>query len=419
MSRPASSPASRTRREFLGVAGAGLAAASTGCATARARTVPVAAARTRPTTISNDRFDPWIELDRSAFHNNVKEASRLADGRPILAVVKNNGYGLGDRVIGPMMDGFDEVGGMACVRPEEAIAMRDEGVTKPIVVMAEAPEDAIAEMVERDVLPSVWLDDAPERLERVSRRLGRPVPVQLFIDSGMNREGMPVSRARPWIEALFESPYVEVDGTYTMFSHDLDFNRDQLAQFEALRDWARGQRLDLGTIHAAPTVELFHFPQGHYDMVRPGNALFGHYPSGDGVEDQADLRPVLRLRTRVVRVEHLEPGDAAGFYRRYEPEEATWVALLPIGSTDGYPYSANDTCEVLINGRLYPIRGGVNSAHAIVDLGPEKTVSPGDVATLIGPEDPAILPAEVGRRTEFGSLALIQGMNPRLPRVFV
>ena len=413
-------PSPVTRRRFVQSSGAAMGlTAAFACATTRPAGTgdrTMAAGATSRRTYAPTRFDPWIELDRAAWSNNVREAARLADRRPILAVVKNNAYGLGDRAVGPLLADLPEVGGLAAVRVEEALAMREEGVTKPIVVMAEGSEDEIEELVRHDVLPSVWLDDAPGRLRSVSRRLGRPVPVQLFIDTGMNREGMPHTRARPWIEEIVQSEYADVNGTYTMFTHDLDFDREQHARFEELLGWARGRNLPLGTLHASPTYELFHLPEAHYDMVRPGNALFGNPPGDDKARDMADLRPVFSLKTRVVRVEHLEPGDSAGFNRTFMPERATWVALLPIGRTDGYPSQANGTCEVLINGRLYPVAGGVNSAHTILDIGAEKTVDVGDVATLIGPDHPAVLPHAVAERTDLGFLRIIQSMNPRLPR---
>ena len=410
-----------TRRRFLELAGSAAALAAVGgCASSRGGVPAATALASSPGGTSNldpaTRFDPWIEILSDGYRKNVREASRLAGGRPILAVVKNNAYGLGDEAVGPLLTSMPEVGGIACVRPEEALAMRGAGVTKPIVVMAEAPADAIEELARHDILPSVWLDDAPERLARAASRLGRPVPVQLYIDTGMNREGMPHTRARPWIEALASSPSVTIDGTYTMFSHDLDFDRVQLERFEELLGWMRGAGIEPGTIHASPTVELFHLPEAHYDMVRPGNALFGNHPSVEGSREMAELETVFRLRCRVVRVERLERGDAAGFYRTFEPDRPTWVALLPIGRTDGYPSAANDTCEVLINDRLYPVRGGVNSAHAIIDIGEERTVDVGDVATLIGPDHQAIYPHEVARRADTGFLALIQAMNARLPR---
>ena len=414
-------PPPLSRRHFLHLTGTALGlTATSACASSApssgtsARTS--AAGATSDRTYTSTRFDPWIELDQAAWTHNVREAARLANGRPILAVVKNNAYGLGDRAVGPLLADMSQVGGIATVRVEEALALREEGVTKPIVVMAEGSEEEIEELARHDVLPSVWLDDAPRRLQNVSGRLGRPVPVQLFVDTGMNREGMPYTRARRWIEELVQSEYVDVNGTYTMFSHDLDFDREQLARFEELLGWARGKNLPLGTLHASPTFELFHLPEAHYDMVRPGNALFGNPPGGEGARDKATLKPVFRLNTRVVRVEHLEPGDSAGFNRTFMPERSTWVALLPIGRTDGYPSEANGTCEVLINGRPYPVAGGVNSAHTILDIGEEKTVEVGDVATLIGPDHPAVLPHTVAERTGLGFLRIIQGMNPRLPR---
>lgn len=409
-----------SRRRFLEVAGgtAGICAA-TACTTQLVGTQapgPVAAAAS---SRSADSYDPWVEIDGAAFHNNVREVSRLASGRPILSVVKNNAYGIGDQTVGPLMNGFPEVGGIACVRVEEALNMRAAGVTKPILVMAEVTEAEMEVLARHDVAASVWLDDAPERIHRVARRLGRSVPVQLYVDSGMNREGMPYKRARPWIERLCNSDSADVVGTYTMFVHEEEFDRVQLARFEDIISWAQGQGLALGTLHSSPTFEVFQLPDAHMDMVRPGNALFGNYPSAEGAEELADLKPVFRLNTRVIRIERLEVGESAGFYQAFVADSPTWIALLPIGHTDGYPASARGTCEVLINDRLYPVIGGPNSAHTILNIGAEKTVEIGDVATLIGPDHPAILPHAISERTGIGFLALITKLNARLRRRLV
>jgi alanine racemase len=363
-----------------------------------------------------DSYDPWVEIVIDGFRNNVREVSRLASGRPILAVVKNNAYGIGDQTVGPLLNGFPEVGGIACVRVQEALAMRAAGVTKPILVMAEVTEAEMEVLAQNQVASSVWLDDAPERVERVARRLGRTVPVQLYVDSGMGREGMPYKRARPWIETLCSSDSADVVGTYTMFVHEEEFDRVQLARFEEIVLWAQGRGLALGTLHSSPTFEVFQLPDAHMDMVRPGNALFGNYPRAEGAQELADLWPVFRLRTRVIRVERLETGESAGFYRSFIAETPTWIALLPVGHTDGYPPTARGTCEVLINDRLYPVIAGPNSAHTILDVGAEKSVNVGDVATLIGPDHPAILPHTVSERTGVRFLALITKLNARLRR---
>lgn len=406
-----------SRRRFIGAAGGAIGlSAGTACATRPARSQAPAPYGPATSSLPDDTYDPWVEVVIDGFRNNVREVSRLAGGRPILAVVKNNAYGIGDQAVGPLLNSFAEIGGIACVRVQEALAMRAAGVTKPILVMAEVTEPEMELLARHYVAASVWLDDAPARIERVARRLGYPVPVQLFVDSGMGREGMPYRRARQWIAELCASDSANVVGTFTMFVHEEDFDRIQLERFEEIISWAAGRGLALGTLHSSPTFEVFQLPEAHMDMVRPGNALFGNYPSAEGAEAMAVLKPVFRLRTRVIRVERLETGESAGFYRSYVAERPTWIALLPIGHTDGYPPTARGTCEVLIDGRLYPVIAGPNSAHTILDIGAEKTVEVGDVATLIGPDHEAIHPHTVCERTGVGFLTLITKLNARLRR---
>jgi len=405
------------RRRFLELtAGAVGLSAVGGCATKATYRVEPGLALGESYDLPTDSFDPWVEVLSGGYRNNVREVSRLAGGRPILAVVKNNAYGIGDQTVGPLMNGFPEIGGIACVRVQEALAMREAGVDKPMLVMAEVSEPEMELLARHDVASSVWLDDSPAKVERVARRLGRPVPVQPYIDSGMGREGMPYKRAKPWLAELCSSDAANVVGTYTMFVHEEEFDRVQLARFEEIISWARGRGLELGRLHSSPTFEVFKLPDAHMDMVRPGNALFGNYPSAEGARQMADLRPVFRLNTRLIRVERLEPGESAGFYRSFVADSPTWIALLPIGHTDGYPPTARGTCEVLINNRLYPVIAGPNSAHTVLNIGAEKTVEVGDVATLIGPDHDAILPHTVCERTGVRFLALITKLNARLRR---
>jgi alanine racemase len=107
-----------------------------------------------------------------------------------------------------------------------------------------------------------------------------------------------------------------------------------------------------------------------------------------------------------VRVDRVEPGESAGVGRAFMPAEPTSVALLPVGETDGYPAAAGDVCDVLIRSKRYPVvRGGVSSAHAIIDVGPNPEVSVGDTATLIGP--PSSLSRCRARRGQATLLAIV------------
>jgi alanine racemase len=364
---------------------------------------------------SDDTFDPWVEVEAAAFQHNVREVARLAGGRPIMAVVKNNAYGLGESVVGPLLAKFKEVTAIACVRVAEAVTLREAGVTKPILIMAEATDRDALELAAHKVWLSPWLERSGRQLDRLAERFGRPIPVHPYIDTGLGRDGVPYYRALPWIEDLAKRKSVRIEGTYSMFSHDLEFDREQLDRFVQLTTEVRSKGIHLGRLHMSPTLELFLMPEGRLEMVRVGNALFGNYVSEKAM-GLADLKTVFRLRARVVRVVQLRPGDSANYHRGYIATRPTWVATLPIGHTDGYPAEASGTCQVFINGRLYPVIGEVSAGHTIVEVGTEKTVEVGDIGTFIGPDDPEIEPLAVSTKTKVPFFRLITKLNGMLPK---
>jgi alanine racemase len=401
-----------SRRQLLAAAAL---AALPACAVSRSTRSEPADFRPRPGGDPGG-FDPWLEVIAGAFRHNVRETARLAGGTPILAVIKNNAYGLGDQVVGPIVAACPEVFGLACTRVSEALALRAAGVGKPILNMAETSQFEIEELARHEVWPSVWLDDAPDRLARAATRLGRPIAVHAYLDTGMGREGMPDHRARPWLEALCASPSIRIAGAYMMFTHDPDFDHEQLARFVRVTKEAKQAGLSLGRLHAAPSIEVLSMPQARLDLVRPGNLLYGNWHRQPGLASDPDVRPVFRLRTRVVRVEQLREGDSASFDRAFVARRPTWVALLPVGHTDGYPAAAAGKCRVLVRDRLHPVISVVSSTHTLLEIGAEKTVEVGDVATLIGPDDPAIAPHAVAAACGLSFYAMVTKLSAFLPK---
>ena len=140
-----------SRRGFLEQTAASLAIASSAGVRGQSHAV-----RLRPGG-NEGGFDPWLEVIAPHFRHNVKEVARLAGGRPILAVVKNNAYGLGDGIVGPLLSRCAETAAIACVRPAEALAMRAAGVRKPILTMAELGEQEIELYVGTSRSPVGWM----------------------------------------------------------------------------------------------------------------------------------------------------------------------------------------------------------------------------------------------------------------------
>lgn len=364
-------------------------------------------------------YDPVIDVHVSAIRHNVAEVARLCSGRPILAVVKNNGYGLGLTNVGPILDGLDEVAGLAVVKADQAIALRDAGVRKPVLLMGLFSEENGPELVARGIQLAPYTDGVHRVLGRLAAKYNRDVPVHLYIDTGMNRVGVPFRRAVPWIEAVANEAGIRIEGTFTTFTEEDEFDSEQLRRFHDLANGARQRGLKLGRLHAASSHGLFYRPDALLDMVRPGLVLYGAYPAGATTKNLADLLPAFQLRARVVRVERIEAGDSVSYGRLFVADKPTWVATLPIGHADGYPRNAVHGCEVLIGDGLYKVIGAVSASHTIVELGDEKRAEIGDEATLIGPQNPAVYPNTVAERAGISVYDVLMHLSARLPKRIV
>ena len=145
--------------------------------------------------------DPWIEVIDTAIEHNVRELHRYS-GLRLIAVAKNNANGIGIRQVGPILDRLPEVHALAVVRVDEALALRASGVTKPILMMAHVAGDEAQLLVDAGVRLTPFHNNSLDWLQPIAERRGHPVPVHVFVDTGMNRIGMPHERAVPFLGSL-------------------------------------------------------------------------------------------------------------------------------------------------------------------------------------------------------------------------
>ena len=370
------------------------------------------------TAARHSSFDPWIEIRPEHVRHNVREVSRLVEGRPILAVIKNNAYGMGLLNMARILESEAAVTGMAVVKLSEALALRDGGITKPVLLMGPFDQDDLEEAVMRGITPMVYtpLGDALDRLA-TSRQAA--VPVQVCVDTGMGRVGVSYRQAAGLIADLAGREGVHIVGTMTTLNEDAEFEKLQLQRFREIEETLAASGIAIGQRHAASSFALFDNPAAYLDMVRPGMALFGQY-SLPRFRDMGrlDLRPSMSLKARVLLVKQLQEGDAAGYEAAYRADRDVWIATIPAGHVDGVPRVAANGGWVKIRGTRYPIIASVSASHTIVEIGPEKTVNEGDVATYFDWQD--------GSRPEDASAAsgasvydLIMHLNPTLPRRLV
>jgi len=376
---------------------------------------PAVALASKARVVARSSFDPWVEVRPDHLRLNVAEIRRRVGGRPILAVIKNNGYGLGVAAAARAIEPEPAIAGFAVVKLHEAATLRDAGVRKPILCMGPLGEADLDEALARDIQPMVYTPLGPV-LERIAAKRARPIPIHVCVDTGIGRVGVPHREAAPLLRDLARRRGVKIVGTMMTFTEDPEFDREQLRRFQALCEGLAAEGLALGRRHAASSFALFQNPDAFLDMVRPGMAIYGVYSEppfrGLGV---MDLRPAVALRARVAYVKQLRAGDSAGYNRAYVAREEVWVATLPVGHADGLPRAAAQGGRVKIGGRLFPLVATVSASHCIAELGPDPLARTGDVATLFDWEDgsrPEDLAAGFG-----GSVYdLLMHLNPLLPR---
>ena len=211
-----------SRRTF--VAGAATAATT---ALARPLSLP---ALTGQVPDPRERFDPWLEIDPEALRYNVSVISRLSGGRPIMAVIKNNAYGLGLTKVATVLEDLGSIMGFAVVKTDAAIALRDAGIRKPILLLGLFSDASGPELLARDVDVILGTDDSGERVVNAARRAGRAARVHAYLDTGMSRMGIPCHRALPWFERM-GSLGLEMQSTFMAFTEVAEFDREQLRRF--------------------------------------------------------------------------------------------------------------------------------------------------------------------------------------------
>jgi alanine racemase len=392
-----------SRRRFL-------AAASS----APALALPQAPARPRVAVLRDSSFDPWVEIDKARLRHNVSEIHRRAE-RPILAVIKNNGYGAGVANVARVLDPLPSIAGFAVVKLHEAMALRDAGVAKPILLMGPFGPRELRDLVARRIMPMVYTPIGDD-LEKAAAAAGRPVALQVCVDTGIGRVGVPHRNAVPLIRSLASRASVEIAGMMMTFTEDPEFDPEQFRRFESLTRELAGVGVKVGRRHAVSSFGLFEHPEAFLDMVRPGMAVYGIYSEQRFRKTTLmDLQPAIALRARVAYVKRLEPGDSAGYERAYRTDRPVWLATLPVGHADGLPRSAAKGGRVRIGDAMYPIVASVSASHSIIEIGSEPRAAIGDVATIFDARDGS-RPEDLAASCDSSVYDLTMHLHADLPR---
>ena len=402
------------RREFfrsLETGGAAAAIASVAGAEGCGRPV-------KETAVAHGLRDPRIDVDLQAIGRNLERVRRRTKV-PVMGVVKANAYGHGLVEVARFLESAG-VAALMTGKLEEAVRLRAAGIRVPIANFGPfGPPDA-AEIVRRGIRQSVSTAGDLEALAAAAARAGRTAAVDVHVDTGMNRAGVPAGEALPLLESAAAIPRIRIEGISTALTEDPEFDREQLKVFAGVCASAKARGIDCGPRHAASSGALFGEDDVFLDMVRPGIALYGYYPNArTRREDSLGLEPALRLKASVTFVRDVKPGESLSYLRAIRIDRPARVATVGVGYSDGYPHLLGGKGVVLIAGRPFPVLPAVTSNHVMVDLGDDRTVRVGDEVVLIdgrrGSEAAADALAERSGGSDYKFLI---GLGPQLPRRF-
>jgi alanine racemase len=373
------------------------------------------AAEARAAAIRDSSLDPWIEVDAARLRHNVGEVSRRAGGRPILAVIKNNGYGLGVVNVARVFEPLPQIAGFAVVKLHEAVELRDAGIAKPVLLLGPFAAGELRDLAARRIMPMVY-QPVGDVIDRAAASLQRPVEMHVCVDTGLGRVGVPVREAPALLTDLAGRKSASIAGTMMTFTEDPEFDPEQLRRFDALARDLEGRGVRLGKRHAASSFALFQRPDSFLDMVRPGMALYGIYSEpAFRTTGVMDLQPAVSLKARVAYVKQLQAGQSAGYERAYRTDKPVWIATLPVGHADGLPRTLASGGRVRIGDALYPIIASISASHTIVEIGAERRVSVGDVASIFDAREGS-RPEDLAAAGQASVYDLTMHLHASLPR---
>ncbi|MCC6446693.1 MAG: alanine racemase [Armatimonadetes bacterium] len=280
----------------------------------------------------------WVEVRRDALAHNFRAVQKLVgESVKVLAVVKANAYGHGAV---ESAKAFLEAGawGLGVTHLQEAVELRDAGITAPILAFEPFLPDEAEWAVRCGLTATIASIEEAEWLNEAAQKAGQGLAVHLKIDTGMGRLGALPEDALALAEAVAGMPALKLSGIYSHFAAayraDKRLALRQFERFQAVTGQLEGAGLAVGLRHIANSAAICDLPETYLDMVRAGTILYGQYPSSE-VSRRCPLEPTWQLKTRIVFIKEVPPGWTVGYGGEFRALRRTRVGILPVGLAEG------------------------------------------------------------------------------------
>ncbi|MBI5873032.1 MAG: alanine racemase [Candidatus Omnitrophica bacterium] len=363
----------------------------------------------------------WVQIDLAAVASNYSTLKkRLPAGTKMMAAVKANAYGHGIVEVSKKLAqcGIDYLG-VASV--DEALVLRHGGVRTPILNLGAFLKGDSEAIVKNDITATITDWDTAKCLDSYAGVFKKKAKVHIKIDTGMGRLGVWHDEADEFIIKVCSLSNLLIEGIYTHFpsaDSDESFTRSQIAVFSTLVSKLTIKGIEIPLRHTANSMAVLGFKNSHFNLVRPGLALYGLHPKDEWL-GKIDLAPVLSFKTKVVYTKNVARGRSISYGRTYTTKKDTKIVTLPVGYGDGYNRLLSNKARVLIHGEVYPVVGRVCMDQTMVDVG-QARVRVGDEVVLVGCQKNRVIYVEdIARICRTIPYEVVCWISPRVPRIYL
>lgn len=366
----------------------------------------------------------YAEISLEAIGHNIREVKkRLPEGVKLLGVVKANAYGHGAVPVASYLE--NQVDYFATATIEEAVELRENGISAPILILGYVSPSQYGDLVEYDITQTIDSYAQALALEKEAARQNRKAKAHLAVDTGMTRIGFQVTdHDADEAAKIADLPHIELEGMFTHFScadqEDKTYCSMQMEKYDKMTALLAERGVTIPLRHICNSAGIMEFDDHRFEMVRSGIITYGIYPSEEVKKERLDLIPALSWKSHVIHVKELGPGIGVSYGATYVTEKPmTRIATVSAGYADGYPRALSNQGCVLIHGKKAPIIGRICMDQMMVDVTDIPDVQVEDVVTLVGTDgDETITIEEIANPAARFDYEMLCDISSRVTRVY-
>jgi alanine racemase len=368
--------------------------------------------------------DTVVEVDLDALTHNIHEFRRhLKKQVKMMVVVKADAYGHGAVEVSKaaLSAGASY---LAVAFVDEAVELRNAGITTPILILGYTPPHAYQTAVDYDLTCTVYLPEHLRKMEEAAIKAGKPLRVHVKVDTGMGRLGLAPEEVLSFARKLDQSPHIDWEGIFTHYATadeaDKDYALSQEQKFRKVIQILSENHLRPPLVHIANSAGAIDLDEYSYDMVRLGISVYGFYPSTEVNRKSVSLKPVLTLKTKVSSVKKPPAGTGISYGKTYVVNGEEWIAAIPVGYADGINRHLSNRGHALIHGQRVPIVGRICMDQLMLNVTGVMPVEVGQEVVLYGRQQQNVITVdEVADMLGTIHYEVTCMLSHRIPRVYL